>query len=106
MTGFVKEIDSESFERTVSQGITLVDFWAPWCSPCKMQVQVLEEVAKNVDGRVNIVKLNIDRDPKIASQFGIQAIPTLILFKNGKEKQRFIGLQSDTTLIDGILELE
>ncbi len=105
MSILVKEINSENFDEITSEGVILVDFWAPWCAPCKMQVHVLEEVALSVNGKAKIAKFNIDQDSKIGIKFGIQAIPTLILFKNGKEMQRFIGLQSDKPLIDGILAL-
>lgn len=102
MSSLVKEIDSDSFGGIIAQGITLVDFWAPWCGPCKMQVPILEELATGIKGKVKIAKVNVDEAADIAGQFGIQAIPTLLLFKEGSEVRRFIGLQTKETLIDAI----
>lgn len=102
MPSLVKEIDSDNFEGIIAQGITLVDFWAPWCGPCKMQVPILEELAAGIKGKVKIAKVNVDEAADIAGQFGIQAIPTLLLFKEGSEMRRFIGLQTKETLIDAI----
>ncbi|HDP98764.1 MAG TPA: thioredoxin [bacterium] len=102
MSSLVKEIGSDDFEGIIAQGITLVDFWAPWCGPCKMQVPILEELAAGIKGKVKIAKVNVDEASDIAGQFGIQAIPTLLLFKEGSEVRRFIGLQTKETLIDAI----
>ena len=95
-------MNSDNFKKTIEEGITLVDFWAPWCGPCKMQVLVLEEVAVGIKDKVKIAKVNIDESITVAEQFGIQAIPTLVLFKGGSEIKRFIGLQQKETLIDAI----
>jgi len=71
----------------------LVDFWAPWCGPCKMLGPVIEELAKEYDGKVKICKLNTDESPNSASQYHISAIPTVLLFKGGKLVQELVGLQ-------------
>ena len=86
------------FDKTISQGVALIDFWAPWCAPCKMQLPVLEELARETEDGVIIGKVDIDESIDIAGKFDVQAIPTLILFKNGNEVQRFIGVQSKETL--------
>ncbi|MBN1545794.1 MAG: thioredoxin [Syntrophaceae bacterium] len=102
----VSNINRVDFEQVVSEGLVLVDFWAPWCGPCKMQLSVLEELALELKGNATIAKLNIDDAPEVAEQFGVQAIPTLLLFMDGKERRRFIGLQTKETLmaaIDGSL---
>jgi len=90
------------FDATMTKGVVLVDFWVPWCGPCRMQVPILEELAASVDSQAKIAKLNVDEAGGVAGRFGVQAIPTLILFKDGKEVQRFIGVQSKETLIDAI----
>jgi len=72
----------------------LVDFWAPWCGPCKAMTPVLEDLAKALEGRVLFGKLNIDEAPEVAARFGIQAIPSLLLFQKGKVLDRFVGARS------------
>jgi len=98
----VTSLNDADFNTTIAEGVTLVDFWAPWCEPCRMQVPILEELAESVDGQTKIAKLNVDEAETVAERFGVQAIPTLLLFKDGNEVQRFIGVQSKETLIDAI----
>ena len=94
------EVNDSNFksEVTDSEMPVLVDFWAPWCGPCKMIAPVLEELAKEYDGKVKIVKLNVDDSPNTASEFGIRSIPTLLLFKNGKVFEQTVGAQSKENL--------
>jgi thioredoxin 1 len=105
MSGLVTEVDSHKFEKVVLKGITLVDFWASWCGPCKMQGPVLDAVAKKNGSKAKIVKANIDKVSDTADKFDVRTIPTLVLFKDGKEMQRFIGLQSEGALVDAIVSL-
>ena len=98
----VTSLNDADFNTTIAEGVTLVDFWAPWCEPCRMQVPILEELAESVDGQTKIAKLNVDEAETVAERFGVQAIPTLLLFKDGNEVRRFIGVQSKETLIDAI----
>ena len=94
------EINDSSFksEVTDSQIPVLVDFWAPWCGPCRMVAPVLEELAKEYEGKVKVVKLNIDENQGTATEYGVRSIPTLILFKDGKECEKMIGVQSKENL--------
>ena len=98
----VTNLNDADFDTTITEGVTLVDFWAPWCGPCRMQVPVLEELAESVGSQAKIAKLNVDEAKGVAGRFGVQAIPTLLLFKGGNEVRRFIGVQSKETLIDAI----
>jgi len=98
----VTSLNDTDFDTTIAEGVTLVDFWAPWCAPCRMQVPILEELAESIKGRVKIAKLNVDEAGGVAGRFGVQAIPTLLLFKDGNEVRRFIGVQLKETLIDAI----
>jgi thioredoxin 1 len=88
-----KHVDDATFQNTVleSQLPVIVDFWAPWCGPCKMMAPVLEELSKEYDGKIQFAKLNTDENYDSATQFGIQSIPTLVIFQNGKEVHRLIG---------------
>ena len=93
MSNFVAHISDAEFPAAVAQGVTLVDFWAPWCGPCKMIAPVLDELAGELGGKAKIVKINVDDNPEVAGQFGIMSIPTLILFKDGKPLNKLVGGQ-------------
>ena len=90
------EINDSNFKSEVSdsQIPVLVDFWAPWCGPCKMVAPVLDEISKEYEGKVKVAKLNVDESPNTATEFGIRSIPTLIMFKDGKVLEQTIGVQS------------
>ncbi len=104
--GKLIHLNADNFNTTIADGVTLVDFWAPWCRPCKMQGPILEKVAESVEGRAKIAKLNVDDAGRVAGRFGVQSIPTLILFKNGNEIRRFVGVQNHNTLIEAINKLK
>jgi len=92
MAGNILELTAVNFKETVDgQTPVLVDFWAPWCGPCRSIAPVLEEVAKEFAGKALIGKVNVDESPDIASQFGVRGIPTLILFKAGQIKGQMVG---------------
>jgi thioredoxin 1 len=93
MSDLVAHITDSDFPTTVKEGVTLVDFWAPWCGPCKMIAPVLDELAGELQGKAKIVKINVDDNPEVAGQFGIMSIPTLILFKNGEPVNKLVGGQ-------------
>ncbi|MBN1626026.1 MAG: thioredoxin TrxC [Deltaproteobacteria bacterium] len=86
-------ITDSSFNREVIEhpGAVLVDCWAPWCGPCRMVSPILDEIATEYMGRVKIVKLNTDENPGVSSQYGIRSIPTLLIFRNGKQVDKIIG---------------
>lgn len=86
-------INDDSFEKTVLESSlpVLVDFWAPWCGPCLITGPILEELAEEFEGQVLMTKFNVDEGPRTPAQYGIMAIPTLIVFKDGKEVDRVIG---------------
>ena len=102
MSENVKEITDAQFDETVKSGVVLVDFWAPWCGPCRMQGPILEQVAAEVAGQATIAKVNIDENPAAAAKFGVRSIPTLLLFKEGRMAQQFVGLQRKEQLTAAI----
>ena len=93
MSQHISPIADASFERDVLQASVpvLVDFWAEWCGPCRMVAPVLEQIASEQAGKLKVVKLNVDENPKIPAQFGIRGIPTLILFKDGQPVATQVG---------------
>lgn len=98
--GVLLEVNGSNFDEEVlkAEGFVLVDFWAPWCGPCRMQTPILEKLAADESIDVKIVKLNTDDNPSVAQKLGIVSIPTLILFKSGEETDRFVGVQPEEAL--------
>lgn len=94
MAGSVAEFSDQGFESDVinSQEPVLVDFWAPWCGPCKLLGPTIEELATTYAGRARIGKVNVDENTEVASEYGVNSIPTVILFKGGKIVDRFVGV--------------
>ena len=98
MSALVSAITDAEFKATVAQGVTLVDFWAPWCGPCKMIAPTLDELAGELQGRARIAKVNVDDNPEVAGSFGIMSIPTLLLFKDGQPVGKLVGAQPKASL--------
>ncbi len=98
----VRAVDDSNFDAEIGNGVVLVDFWATWCGPCKMQAPIVDQVATRVEGKAKVVKVDIDAAPKTAQRLGIQAIPTLIIFKNGKPEKRMVGLTKADALSSSV----
>lgn len=98
----VIELNGTTYDEATQSGVVLVDFWAPWCGPCKMQTPILEKVAAAVGDKAVIAKVNVDESPELAAKYGIRSIPTLILLKDGESKQQLVGLQQEAALVSAI----
>jgi thioredoxin 1 len=94
----IQELTWQNFEQSILHGVTLVDFDAPWCKPCQDQKPIIEALKKSYRGKAAVQSINIDDHRDIANNLGIQSIPTIIIYKSGKEMNRFIGLQTTKTL--------
>ena len=96
MAGNIKEFNDANFQQEVleSSEPVLVDFWAPWCGPCRMLAPTIEELAQDYEGKVKVGKLNTDESPQVAGNYGISSIPTVLLFKDGEVAERLVGLNS------------
>jgi len=97
----MKHLDDSNFEGEVAQGVTLVDFYADWCGPCRMIAPIVEELASEMEGKASIAKLDIESAQKVTSNYNVTSIPTIILFKDGQEVERVVGVKD----IDALREL-
>ncbi|MHC4540110.1 MAG: thioredoxin [Planctomycetota bacterium] len=98
----VVALNEANFDAQVGQGVVLVDFWAAWCGPCKIQGPIVEQVAEQIGDAAKVAKLDVDAVPKIARRFNITSIPTLIVFRNGEAVQQFVGVTQAQTLVAAI----
>ena len=104
MSEYVRELNESDFDQAVLQSgkLVLVDFWAPWCGPCRTLEPIIDAIAEQYAGPARVVKLNVDDHPAVLQRYGIQVIPTLILFEDGEEKDRIIGAASRDTIARAI----
>lgn len=91
-----------NFVDETSKGIVMVDFWATWCMPCKAMAPLIEEIASQTKGKVKVGKVDIDKNGRLANQFGIQSIPTVMIFKDGQLMETFVGVQSKAALVNAL----
>jgi len=96
------ELTAADFDATIAEGTSLVDFWAPWCGPCRMLAPVIEELAEDFDGKAKICKVNTDEEQDIAVKYGIRSIPSILFFKNGEVVDQMVGAASKDAFADKI----
>jgi len=101
MAGYV-ELTNENFDATVANGVTMVDFWAPWCGPCRMIAPVIEELAADFEGKATIAKVNTDEQQELAVKFGIRSIPSILFFKDGEVVDQMVGAASKEAFAEKI----
>ncbi|PLX01097.1 MAG: thioredoxin [Marinilabiliales bacterium] len=102
----VLNLTSSSFSKTIEEGITIVDFWATWCMPCKIQGPIVADAAKELNGKAKVGKLDIDKNRDIANKYMIRAVPTIIIYKDGKVAKRLLGVQQKEDLVNAVKELQ
>lgn len=95
----VKNFTDADFDTSVQNGVVLVDFWAPWCAPCRRIAPIVDQLAEDYDGRVTVAKVNIDENPSTPNRFFVRGIPTLLLFKDGELKETIVGLAAKDDLV-------
>ena len=98
----MKIINESEFDESIKNGVVLVDFFATWCGPCRMLAPILEEVQAESDGKFNIVKVDVDENEKLAKKFGILSIPTMIIFKDGTDVEKIVGLRDKSSILDAL----
>ncbi|WP_288745386.1 thioredoxin [uncultured Enterococcus sp.] len=89
----MEELTNQTFDAAIASGLTLVDFWATWCGPCRMQTPILEELSRELSGNKKIAKVNVDQERNLALKFGIQSIPTILVFQEGRLVDRLVGVR-------------
>ncbi|WP_299548591.1 thioredoxin [uncultured Helicobacter sp.] len=105
MAGYI-ELTEQNFEETIKDGVVMVDFWAPWCGPCRMIAPVIDKLAEDYAGKARICKVNTDEQQGLAAKFGIRSIPTIYFYKDGAKVDEMIGAASEQAFkekIDGLL---
>ena len=98
----IEQLTEQNFNNKIKKGVVLVDFWADWCMPCRMMAPILNEVAEASEGQATVYKLNVDEYQQVAAQYGIRNIPTMILFKDGKEFERLVGMKTKEALMSSL----
>jgi thioredoxin 1 len=99
VAGDVLIISDQMFDQTISKGIVMVDFWATWCAPCRTQGPIVDQIAKEMKGKVTVCKMDIDKNPATPRRFQVEYIPTIIIFKDGKLFEKFVGFNNKEILM-------
>jgi len=106
MTGKVTELTAENFDKFIKEDKAVVDFWAPWCGPCKMMAPVFEETAGELKDKAKLGKVNVDEQGDLAQRFQVMSIPTLIFFRDGEQVERMVGVLSKEDLVKKVKDIK
>jgi thioredoxin 1 len=98
-------LDQSTFDTETSTGVAMIDFWAPWCPPCRAVGPIVDALASEYQGRAKVAKVNVDESPRVASKFGVQSIPTIVFLKDGHEVGRVVGLRPREVLAGALDQL-
>ncbi len=98
----LKILTDANFDKSISKGVSLVDFWAAWCGPCKVVGPIINELADEIKGKANICKVDIDKNQATAQKYGIQSIPTILIFKDGKQVDKLVGVKPKRVLLKAV----
>jgi len=104
--GKIKKLSDQNFEHQIKSGIMLVDFWATWCMPCKMMAPVLNDLSEELTGNASVGKLDVDQNSSASAKYAVRSIPTMVLFKNGIEINRFVGVKTKDFLLKEIHKVQ
>ena len=105
MNSIEEVLGIDEFDKVInSNQLTLVDFYASWCTPCKMQTPILKEFQETMERKVKLIKVDIDQNPDVANKYKVQVLPTIMLFYNGKEKEKTVGLTAKATLSEMLIK--
>jgi thioredoxin 1 len=96
------ELNNSNFEDTTKDGVTFIDFWAPWCGPCRMMTPIVDELSEKYEGKASICKVNTDEEQDLAVKYGVRSIPTLVVLKNGELMETMVGVQSAIAISEKI----
>ena len=100
----IKHLDDSTFDSTIQNGVTLVDFYADWCGPCRMIAPIIEEIANEMTGQITVAKLDIESAQNTTAKLNVTSIPTIIIFKGGEEVNRIVGVRDKESLLEMIRE--
>ena len=98
----MKELNEKDFQENIKEGVSIVDFYATWCMPCRMFAEILEEIDEEIGDKINIFKVDVDSNESLSRKFGVMSIPTILIFKDGEMKEKHVGLWQKDDCIDTI----